>query len=40
MLARDLAWALDPVLFAIEALGFHPDPSQAQPQVGPSSGSF
>jgi hypothetical protein len=30
MLARDLAWALDPVLFAREALGFHPDPSQAQ----------
>jgi hypothetical protein len=30
MLARDLAWALDPVLFAIEALGFNPDPSQTQ----------
>jgi hypothetical protein len=30
MLARDLAWALDPVLFAREALGFHPDSTQAR----------
>ena len=30
MLARDLAWALDPVVFAIQALGFRPDASQAQ----------
>src|SRR5580704_5353823 len=30
MLARDLAMALDPVLFAIHALGFRPDPSQAK----------
>jgi len=30
MLRRDLLWALDPVCFAREALGFHPDSSQAQ----------
>ena len=30
MLARDLAMALDPVLFAGDALGFNPDPSQTQ----------
>jgi len=30
MLRRDLLWALDPVRFAHEALGFHPDSSQAQ----------
>jgi hypothetical protein len=30
MLAHDLASALDPVLFAVEALGFHPDPSQTK----------
>jgi hypothetical protein len=28
MLARDLSMALDPVLFARDALGFNPDPSQ------------
>jgi hypothetical protein len=30
MLRRDLLWGLDPVRFAREALGFHPDSSQAQ----------
>jgi hypothetical protein len=30
MLARDLSMALDPVLFAGDALGFNPDPSQMQ----------
>jgi hypothetical protein len=30
MLANDLAYALDPVKFAEEALGFEPDPWQAQ----------
>lgn len=30
MLRRDLLWALDPVRFAREALGFHPDSSQAR----------
>jgi len=30
MLARDLAMALDPVLFAVEALGFHPDAAQTK----------
>jgi hypothetical protein len=30
MLRRDLLWALDPVRFACEALGFHPDSSQAR----------
>jgi hypothetical protein len=30
MLAHDLAMALDPVLFARDALGFNPDPSQMQ----------
>jgi len=30
MLALDLAMALDPVLFAGDALGFNPDPSQMQ----------
>jgi hypothetical protein len=29
-LASDLARALDPVLFAVHELAFHPDPSQAQ----------
>jgi Terminase large subunit, T4likevirus-type, N-terminal len=28
MLRRDLLWALDPVCFAREALGFHPDSTQ------------
>ncbi len=30
MLGDDLAFALDPVLFATEALGFHPDPAQTK----------
>jgi hypothetical protein len=30
MLRRDLLWALDPVRFAREALGFHPDSSQSR----------
>ena len=30
LLQRDLLWALDPVRFAIEALGFPPDSSQAR----------
>src|SRR5712691_9442243 len=30
MLARDLAMALDPALFARDALGFNPDPSQIE----------
>jgi phage terminase large subunit-like protein len=30
MLRRDLLWALNPVMFAREALDFHPDPSQAR----------
>jgi hypothetical protein len=30
MLKSDLAMALDPVLFAVQALGFHPDSSQAK----------
>jgi hypothetical protein len=29
-LARDLRWALDPVAFAVEGLGFTPDPWQAR----------
>jgi hypothetical protein len=30
MLAHDLSSALDPVLFAVEALGFHPDSAQTK----------
>jgi hypothetical protein len=30
MLRRDLLWGLDPVRFACEALGFHPDSTQAR----------
>ena len=30
MLRRDLLWALDPVRFAREALGFHPDSTQTR----------
>ena len=30
MLSRDLAMGIDPVLFAVEGLGFRPDRSQAQ----------